>query len=100
MATCSKCGPDVPQALFNKSGTICDPCWESHDMDRFKGARPAKASIPDAIVVELSDGKLGIRCPHCDYNVHRANSYFTMKPSTQRCPKCMEHYCVKKGKAI
>jgi DNA-directed RNA polymerase subunit RPC12/RpoP len=92
---CSKCGPDVPPAKFNHSGTICDTCWAVHDMDRYTEIRPAKGEAPVAPIVKLESGKYGILCPHCDYSVHRTKNYFYKNESTQRCPRCMEHYIVK-----
>lgn len=100
MPICHKCGPDVPQALFNKSGTICDDCWETHDMGRFEEKRPPKGAAPVAPAVKLSTpGRIGILCPHCDHKVERHLSYFHRAEQTERCPKCMEHYIVRPKEA-
>ena len=100
MPTCIKCGPDVPQAFFTESGTMCDQCWEIHDMDRFKEARPKNHERPTAKAVKLSTGDLGILCPHCDYRVHRKRGYFRRLKQTERCPKCLNHYVVNVKGAI
>lgn len=99
MATCAKCGPGVPQAFFNKSGTICDECWEIHDMGRLEEAKPKKGDRPTAKAIKLTDG-IGVICPHCDHKTLRKMGYYHRDPQTERCPKCMEHYLVRKGKAI
>ena len=96
---CHKCGEDQAPCFFNKSGTICDDCWETFDMDRFREKRPSKNGAPAAVCVRLVSG-IGVICPHCDHKVMRSNSYFHRASQVERCPKCMEHYTVKKGKAI
>lgn len=101
MVFCHKCGEDTPPAFFNKSGTICDDCWRIHDMDRFKEVRPKNSERPTAKCALIERGKrLGVMCPHCDHKINRSLAYFVRDPQTERCPKCMNHYTVKKGTAI
>ena len=97
---CTKCGPGVHQSKFSKSGTICDDCWAIYDMDRFlEFPQPKKGDRPDAKVMRLESGKLGVICPHCLHRVLRTENYYHHDPATSRCPRCMEHYIVKKGEA-
>jgi len=96
---CSKCGEETPANLFTHSGTICDDCWAVHDMDRFREVRPKTDSVPVAKCAKLTTG-IGVLCPHCDHKVMRKNGYFHKQTQIERCPKCMNHYKVKKGEAI
>lgn len=92
---CSKCGEDMASCFFKKSATMCDDCWRLYDMDRFAEAEPQHGKILRALVVKLRDGSLGIKCPHCNYNVKRLRSYFHKRFQAERCPRCMERYTVR-----
>ena len=40
---------------------------------------------------------IGIRCPHCGWDVIRPPSWFPLRGiQTTRCPKCMASYKIKK----
>ena len=99
MTLCHKCGEETSPAFFNHSGTICDNCWATLDMDRFKEVRPAKGEAPVAPIVKLSGGGFGVLCPHCDHKVQRGPYYFHRAEQTERCPACMAHYRVRTGDA-
>jgi hypothetical protein len=100
MQNCHKCGEPTAACHFEYSATICNFCWRDLDLGRYEEIPPTKGSIPQAPVIKLSTpGKLGIKCPHCSYNIERFEGYFSADNQLERCPRCMEHYKVRKGDA-
>lgn len=97
---CSKCGEETPYALMQPGKTWCQHCHQTDDVDRHKEIDPKM--IPHAIRVEKKLGdKIGVQCPYeeCGYKILRPRNYFTKPKQLERCPKCMGHYYVRRGKA-
>lgn len=98
---CSVCGDETPFPLMQPNTTHCKDCHQYYDMDRHQEIDPSK--IADAqVVTKLLSGKIGVECPHrgCRHKIMRSQSYFHRDPQLERCPKCMKHYFVRKGKAV
>ena len=95
MRVCTKCNEPTGDAFFNNSGIICDTCWHADDLGRFEEAPPERGSIPVAPITKLSDGKLGVICPHCGWKVTRGPGYFSKNTQKVPCPHCIDSYIVK-----
>ena len=97
-AICSRCGDPTPHCYMQPHRDWCKSCHTFDDVDRHTPVDSKK--IPNAKRVEkkLLD-KIGVECPHCDYRVLRGQHYFSKARQLERCPKCLCHYYVQKGKA-
>ena len=94
---CSRCGDPTAPAYMQPRKTWCRSCHQIDDVDRHVPIDAPRA----ARVEKLLGNRIGVQCPYeaCGHKVSRGRSYYTKRKQLERCPKCMNHYYVRKERA-